>query len=417
MNKIERLIAELCPQGVTFVSLGLVGEISSNGVDKKSTLGEAEVNLLNYMDVYRNSFVDDGLLKMKVTAKPEQISKCNILKGDLFFTPTSETPDDIGHASVAQEDVPLGVFSYHLHRIRFHDFQKTEPNFIRHLFRSSLIQKQIRKSTTGMTRFGLSKRKWEEILVPLPPLAVQREIVSILDKFTELEARSIQYEALRRDCFRFQLQDSRNPFRDLIEKLCPSGLEVRDLGDCVTENVGGGTPSRARDDFWNGEIPWASVGDITSSSVSISKTRQTISDLGLRSSSTKIIPAGHVIVAVKINPGAMRVVMADMAINQDIRGLLLRSEINPYFLTYYFKTLSIASNGTIVQGITNATLLKVKVPVPPMAIQNEIVNFLDSLSGIVTSLDRGLPAEITARRQQYDYYRNKLLTFKELKAS
>jgi type I restriction enzyme S subunit len=194
-------------------------------------------------------------------------------------------------------------------------------------------------------------------------------------------------------------------------------VEVRDLGDCVTENLGGGTPSSAREEFWNGEIKWASVGDITSSSISISRTRQTISDLGLRSSSTKLIPTGHVIVAVKINPGAMRVVTADMAINQDIRGLLLKPEINPFYLTYFFKTFTIASNGTIVQGITNATLLKVKVPVPPMAIQNEIVNLLDSLSEIVTSLDKGIPAEITARRQQYEYYRNKLLTFKKLEVA
>jgi type I restriction enzyme S subunit len=399
MNKIEKLIEELCPGGVTVKQLGQVAVVSKGMQVNRETLDD-----INPFPVYNGGIYPSG----RHTESNFPAETITVSQGGA----------SAGYVNFVMEPLWVGAHCYAvvpgpavINRFLFFVIKTQQGNL------------QGKKYGAGIP--ALDKKTLSNIQVPVPPIVVQQEIVSILDKFTELEAeleaelegRRIQYENLRENCFRFELKDYRNPFRDLLERWCPSGVEVRDLGNCVTENLGGGTPSRARGDFWNGEIQWASVGDITSSSISISRTRQTISDLGLRSSSTKLIPAGHVIVAVKINPGAMRVVTADMAINQDIRGLLLKPEINPYYLTYFFKTFTIASNGTIVQGITNATLLKVKVPVPPMAIQNEIVDLLDSLSEIVTSPDRGIPAELTARSQQYEYYRKKLLTFKELKAS
>ncbi|MDZ5144151.1 restriction endonuclease subunit S [Microbacterium testaceum] len=188
---------------------------------------------------------------------------------------------------------------------------------------------------------------------------------------------------------------------ELIEELCPRGVEFRPLGDCVLKNTGGGTPSRTRADFWDGAIPWASIGDITASDVSISSTRQTITEAGLRGSTTNVIPAGYVVVAVKIAPGAMRVVERDMAINQDLRGLRLGDELDPYFLSYYFKTINVGGNGTIVKGITNSTLEKIRVPVPPIEVQREIVRVLDQFA----QLEAELEAELEARRRQYEYYR------------
>ncbi|MGO1802847.1 MAG: restriction endonuclease subunit S [Microbacteriaceae bacterium] len=192
---------------------------------------------------------------------------------------------------------------------------------------------------------------------------------------------------------------------ELIQDLCPAGVEFKELGGCIARNVGGGTPSRSKRQYWDGDVHWASVGDITATTLKIRDTRQTITAEGLQSSSSNLVPEGWLVVAVKIVPGAMRVVEQPIAINQDIRGLLLNDELDPYFLTYYFKTLSVVGNGTIVKGITNQTLMRIRIPVPPLEVQREIVGVLDKF----TQLEAELEAELEARRVQYEHYRNALL--------
>ena len=192
---------------------------------------------------------------------------------------------------------------------------------------------------------------------------------------------------------------------ELIQDLCPAGVEFKELGGCIARNVGGGTPSRSKRQYWDGDVHWASVGDITATTLKIRDTRQTITAEGLQSSSSNLVPEGWLVVAVKIVPGAMRVVEQPIAINQDIRGLLLNDELDPYFLTYYFKTLSVVGNGTIVKGITNQTLMRIRIPVPPLEVQREIVRVLDKF----TQLEAELEAELEARRVQYEHYRNALL--------
>ena len=193
----------------------------------------------------------------------------------------------------------------------------------------------------------------------------------------------------------------------LTKELCPDGVPFLPLGECVLANLGGGTPSRSRSEYWNGDIPWASVGDVTATTLAMTSTRQSITPVGLESSSSNRVPAGWVVVAVKIAPGAMRVVEREVAINQDLRGLLLTEAVDPYFLTYYFKTLNVVGNGTIVKGITNQALLRIRVPVPPLEVQHEIVRVLDQFA----QLEAELEAELEARTRQYDYYLNEMLRF------
>lgn len=194
---------------------------------------------------------------------------------------------------------------------------------------------------------------------------------------------------------------------DLIQELCPGGVKFYPLGDLIEENLGGGTPSRSQPNFWGGEIAWASVGDLTASELELRTARQSITQEGLQSSSTNLIPEGWVVAAVKIAPGEMRVVKSPVAINQDLRGLRLKSSLDPRFLVFYSKTLQVRSNGTIVKGITNDSLKRISVPLPPLLIQKEIVSILDKF----TQLEAQLETELEARRTQYEVTRDRLLDF------
>ena len=263
--------------------------------------------------------------------------------------------------------------------------------------------------------------KYSNIEVPVPPLEIQEAIVEILDKFTnleaeleaELEARTLQYEYYRDSLFG-TLKDPATglpAIAGLVKTLCPDGVEYRSLKDVVAKNYGGGTPSKSKAEYWDGNIPWASVGDLSDDVLEVTDTRSKITEEGVKGSSTNIVPAGAVIVAIKINPGRMKIAGMNLAINQDIRGLVLNDSMNARFLTYYFRTLMFAGHGTIVKSITNKHLMETKIPVPPMEIQQRIVDILDRFDALTASLSEGLPAELAARRSQYEYYRDQLLTF------
>ncbi|WP_172616491.1 restriction endonuclease subunit S [Leptospira weilii] len=187
-----------------------------------------------------------------------------------------------------------------------------------------------------------------------------------------------------------------------MEKLLKGAkVEWKALGEVIISNTGGGTPSKAKSEYWNGEIPWASVGDLSIDGHFIKKTRNHVTSEGLKDSSSNLISKGDVIVAVKISPGKMKIAGIDLAINQDLRGLKLKDEISAKFLNYYFQILILQGTGTIVKAITSKDLEKVEIPIPPLPVQEEIVRILDAFT------------ELTARKKQYNYYRDQLLSFDE----
>jgi len=208
MSRLDELIAELCPDGVEYVKLGDLCEITSAGVDKKIVANEQPVKLLNYMDVYKNRYITADILSLEVTASTTKVLQCNIEEGDIFITPSSETIDDIGHSAVAVEAIEGAVYSYHVMRLRLRKPNMITSFYISYAFSSYLIQKQIIRLATGLTRYGLTKSNWEKIRIPLPPLPVQQEIVRILDNFTELKAELTAELTARRKQYEY--------YRDLL---------------------------------------------------------------------------------------------------------------------------------------------------------------------------------------------------------
>ena len=198
---------------------------------------------------------------------------------------------------------------------------------------------------------------------------------------------------------------------ELILRLCPDGVEYKPLGDCIKHHVGGGTPSKFQKHYWNGNIPWASVKDIVKCSLILSQTEDFITEDGLNNSASNVIPCNEVIVATRITPGKMVINGADIAINQDLRGLFFKDFLNKKFVVYFSQILKIEGSGTTVKGITIDQLKKISIPVPPLPVQEEIVRILDKF----TALEAELEAELEARRKQYEHYRDRLLTFPKKK--
>ena len=249
------------------------------------------------------------------------------------------------------------------------------------------------------------------IKIPLPALPVQREIVRILDSFTlysteltaELTARRKQYEFYRDKL--------------LMPKSSAYQTEWKELKD-VCRLVTGATPSTSKKEYWeNGTISWMSSGEVNNKRIFY--TEEKITELGYQSSSTTLVPIHSVVIALAgqgKTRGKVAITEIELCTNQSLCSLICGASMNYKFLYYYldgkYEELRAISNGDGTRGGLSLRLLApYKIPVPPMEVQERIVKVLDNFDAICSDLGIGLPAEIEKRQKQYEYYREKLLTF------
>jgi type I restriction enzyme S subunit len=149
----------------------------------------------------------------------------------------------------------------------------------------------------------------------------------------------------------------------------------------VVEIIGGGTPPKNKPAFYGGPIPWATVRDMNVDV--ITKTDHSITQAGLAASSSKVIPAGEVVIASRVGLGKVCILGQDTAINQDLRGLVPKksSEIDRRFLFHWYKSAASkvveAGTGATVQGVTLPFLKSLLIPLPPLEEQHQIVAVLD----------------------------------------
>jgi type I restriction enzyme S subunit len=144
--------------------------------------------------------------------------------------------------------------------------------------------------------------------------------------------------------------------------------------------VGGGTPSKAIEEYWNGSIPWASVKDLKSGY--LSSTQDFISQKGVENSSTKVIPKGTLLIATRMAVGKVAIPSIDVAINQDLKAIYCNSSLNQKFLFYVLKSkadyFDSVATGATVKGIKINHITDLQIPLPPLPQQQRIVNILDA---------------------------------------
>ena len=175
-------------------ALGELGEITGAGVDKKIRANEMPVRLLNYMDVYQKDFLKADDFWHEVTAKPDQVKRCAVQRGDVFFTPTSEVRNDIGHSAVAIEDAPDVVYSYHVVRLRLSEVW--DIGFRAYAFKTKRFFDQASTQCEGSgTRYVITLPKFRAMTVQYPAaVAEQTAIAAVL---SDMDAELAVLEARR----------------------------------------------------------------------------------------------------------------------------------------------------------------------------------------------------------------------------
>lgn len=400
---------------VEYKSLGNVVDIANIGVDKKINPNEPKVRLLNFVDVFKNQYISNSTPVMEVTASERKIIDCNIKKGDVFITPSSELIDEIGFSAMAIEDFSNVVYSYHIMRLRIHNQNILFPKFLNYLFNTSDIRKQIRKKAQGLTRFGLTQPNWKSLQIPIPPIEIQKKIVAILDNFTEfkteltteltseLTSRQQQYSYYREQLFLFD----------------ENAVQHLPMGD---ENVGKFIRGSGlqKKDFTEVGIGCIHYGQIyTYYGTSATKTKSFVSEEFAKKA--RMAEKGNLVIATtsENDEDVCKAVVwlgeEKIAVSSD--ACFYAHQLNPKYVAYYFQTEQFQKQkrpnitGTKVRRVNADDLAKIKIPIPTVEEQERIVFILDKFDTLTTSMNEGLPKEIELRQLQYEYYRDLLLTF------
>ena len=183
----------------------------------------------------------------------------------------------------------------------------------------------------------------------------------------------------------------------------------------------GATPSTTKREYWeNGTISWMSSGEVNLGQVY--KTDKYITQAGYDNSSTKMLPKNTVVVALAgqgKTRGTVAITRIELCTNQSLCGIVTDGTVLPDYLRYYLQSqylkLRSISSGDGTRGGLNLKMIdEFVIPVPTIQKQEQIIYALEKLDTLINDIAKGLPAEIEMRQQQYEYYRDKLLTFKKL---
>ena len=152
------------------------------------------------------------------------------------------------------------------------------------------------------------------------------------------------------------------------------------LGDLV-DFKGGGTPSRNNPDYWEGNIPWATVKDFNSGKI-LKSTQESITDLGLKESASNLISKGSLIIPTRMALGKAVITEIDVAINQDLKAVQIKdNKLSNRYLLWYFlankEKIALMGKGATVKGITLEQIKDLKIPLPSLSEQKRIAQILD----------------------------------------
>lgn len=382
---------------VEWKELGQLGKFENIGTDKKIIDGEKLVTLLNYVDVYHHKYIDSSIPKMQVSASDKKIENCTVEQGDIFVTPSSETVDDIGHTSVITETIPNTVYSYHIMRYRLFEKNMFLSYYINYAFDTDNIKKQILKKAQGLTRFGLSKDKFASIKIPIPSLSEQQRIVEILDTFTasienlqeQIAQRRKQYEHNRDQLFSFEGR------KDVEWKT------LGDVGDiCMCKRI---MKDQTSD---SGEIPFYKIGTFGGQADAYIP-RELFLEYKTKYSYPK---KGEILLSAAGTIGRSVVFDGEDSYFQDSNIVWIGNNeklVSNRYLYYFYQIAEWKTDGGTIKRLYNYNLKNTEIPIPPLSEQSHMVSILDSFEASIANLEE----QLALRQKQYEYYREKLLTF------
>ena len=272
-----------------------VVDMRVSNVDKHVKEDEVSVRLCNYVDVYKNDYIDEQMDFMQATATDDEIARFRLEKDDVLITKDSEAWDDIGVPALVTEPASDLISGYHLALLRPRT-DELEGGYLLRALQSKCLAYQFHIEAKGVTRYGLSHDSIKSVWLPLPPLPEQTAIVHYLD---QADGRIRRYVSSRERLIEL-LEEYRQAVihhavtrgLDPDVRLKPSGVEW--LGDVpahwevrrvkqVSRILRGKFTHRPRNDpsLYNGPYPFIQTGDVARAKKTITEYSQTLNKQGL----------------------------------------------------------------------------------------------------------------------------------------
>ncbi|MFZ4893327.1 restriction endonuclease subunit S [Plantibacter sp. Mn2098] len=406
MISVAQLVRDLCPDGVPLVPLGDVGVWYGGGTPSKETpeywtngtipwvspkdMGRRVLD--SSIDTITDAAVVGSSTKLVPPTSVVMVVRSSIL--DHTF-PTALVPIEVALNQDMKAVVPRS------------DIQ---VEYLAHVLSSRGQDILLKTSKSGGSATSINTPQLMSYRIPVPPLPVQREIVRILDQFTHLET---ELEA--------ELEARRAQYGYYAGSLLAADADVPrvKLGD-VAKIVRGASPRPIQQFFTddpNG-APWIKIGDVPADGKYITGTAQRVTLAGAAKS--RRVKPGDFVLSNSMSFGRPYISKIEGYIHDGWLAISgFEESFAPDYLYHLLRSAPIqeefkrrAGAGT-VQNLNAEIVRSVEVPLPTREVQQRAIGFLDQFDALVNDLRDGLPAEINARRKQYEHYRDLLLTFEE----
>ncbi len=393
MNRLEQLIAEFCPDGVKHVSLKQIAEVGTGNSD-------------------RINAQDEGYYPFYVRSKNILRSKRYLFDEEAIIIPGEGGIGDIFHYINGKYD--LHQRAYRIHLLNKEINTKFAYYCLENSFKKFIMMKAVSATVTS-----IRKPMIEEFPIPFPTLPIQNEIVKILDNFTELIAElkeNLTAELTER-------KKQYEYYRDLLlSDINKDSTHWMTLKDCTLQT---------------GNIKWSIEEDsVTYNYIDLTSVdrdlhyvaeTQIINKNNAPSRAQQIVKTGDILFGTT-RPLLKRYCLVDRKFDKQICSTgfcVLRANteivLQKWILFHiassdFYSYVEKYQRGTSYPAISDANVKDYLIPIPSLREQERIIHILDRFDALCNDLTSGLTVEIEARQKQYEYYRDKLLTFKEVTA-
>ena len=401
-----------------------------NGLSKGKEFFGKGTPFVRYTDVYNHRTLRKKDITALVECTEDEKERLKVSRGDVLFTRTSETAEDIGWSSVMLDDMDDCVFN----GFTIKATPKTKellPEYCAYCFSTSDFRQYVTKHCAFTTRASLTGNTIAQYRMTIPPLDIQSRIVNVLDNFekicsdlniglpAEIEARQKQYEYYRDKLLTFaetgntilsraeqsRAEQSRAEQSRALIKLIQYvfGYAVVTLKD-IAENCDSMRKPVTSGKREAGEYPYYGASGI----VDYVKDYIFDGDYLLVSEDGANLLARSTSIAFSIS--------GKNWVNNHAHVLKFDRYETRRFVEFYLNSIDLAPyiSGGAQPKLNQKNLNRIEIPLPSQELQKYIVDILERFDAICNDLTSGLPAEIEARQKQYEYYRDKLLSFKEL---
>ena len=396
MSRLAELIRELCPDGVEYRPLGEIGCFVRGGGLQKTDFVELGKPCVHYGQIHTRFgiFTEEAVASVS-DAQYNRLKRAD--HGDLLIATTSEDDEAVGKATAW-----LGSGEVAISGDMFYFRHSLDPKYVSYFFASSLFQEQKRPYLTGAKVRRISDKGLSRVRIPVPPLEVQREIVRILDRFTTLEAELEAKLKEELEARRTQYEHYRNHLLSYDSLAAHGPVEMVELGSVVTLLDSRRIPLK-KGDRVSGEYPYYGASGIVD-----------YVDSYIFDEDLLLVSEDGANLKARTNPIAFSA-SGRVWVNNHAHVLKVDSPLYQKFLEEYLNSLDLEPYlvGSTQPKLNQSGLLSIPVPLPTERVLERSVLLLEKLKLLVTDFSSGLPAEIAARRAQYEHYRDRLLSFPE----